>query len=332
MTKTCLVTGANGFLGTNLVHELVREGWKVRASGRGDQPCRWIADLPIDYCRADITHADQVLAAVQGCEVVFHVAGDTSFWKRQYPRQWANNVEGTRNVARACLQAGVGRMVHTSTADVFGYEPDGGAVDETHGFNYEGLDYHYGESKLAADQALREVIAQGLDAVLVHPGSIIGPFDHTLQFGRFFFELKQGDVPGSPSGGSSFCHATEVARGHIRAAERGRCGESYLLAGNAATNVSHAQLIRQMAEAVGAKPPGLVIPEWLLVTYAAGCELVSALTGKPPQLNPGQARYMSRPQACSSARAERELGYRVPSLEVCIADSLAWYRENGFEI
>ena len=328
----CLVTGANGFLGTNLVHELVREGWQVRASGRQPAPCRWIAGLPVDYVAADITDASRVQEIVSGCEVVFHVAGDTSFWKRRYASQRANNVDGTRHVAQACLDQGVRRMVSTSTADVFGYDPSGGMVDESHPFNYTGLDYHYGETKYEADQVLRRLIDAGLDAVLVHPGSIIGPFDHTLQFGRLFFELKQGQVPGAPPGGASFCHARDVARAHIRAAEKGRRGESYLLAGNADTNVSHATLMRMMAEAVGAKPPARVIPRWLLVGYAAGCEALSAVTQRPPQLNPGQARYMSLPQYCDSRKAVRELDYQIPSLQRCIEDALDWYRSNGFEI
>lgn len=330
MSTRCLVTGANGFLGTNLVHALVAEGWQVRASGRGAQPCRWIADLPIEYCQADITLAEQAQRAVNGCEVVFNVAGDTSFWKRQYARQYATNVTGAGNVARACLEAGVRRLVHTSTADSFGYDPAGGEVDETHPFNYTGLGYHYGETKLAGDRAVHALIAQGLDAVLVHPGSILGSLDHTRQFGRLFFELKNGELPGCPPGGASFCHATEVAKAHVRAAGKGRRGESYILAGNTDTNVPHAVLIRRMAEAIDARPPRWVIPEWLLVSYAAGSEWLSAFTGKPPQLNPGQARYMSRPQYCNSDKARRELGYHIPSLQSCIEDSLHWYRSNGF--
>ncbi|MDF1820041.1 MAG: NAD-dependent epimerase/dehydratase family protein [Alcanivoracaceae bacterium] len=328
----CLVTGANGFLGTNLVRELVTEGWQVRASGRQPSLTPWLSDLPVEYAPADITNAEAVSAAVSGCDVVFHVAGDTSFWKRLYPRQRAANVDGTVNVARACLSHGIRRMVHTSTADVFGYDPAGGTVDEHHGFNYTGMDYHYGETKREADRQLRAVMAEGLDAVLVHPGSIIGPWDHTLQFGRLFFELKQGKVPASPPGGASFCHAREVARAHIRAADVGEPGQSYLLAGNDANNVPHAALMALMAQAVGASPPRWTLPEWLFVAYAWGCEQVSGITGKAPQINPGQARYMSRPQYCDSSKAQAALDYRVPDLSTCVEDALAWYRNHGFDI
>lgn len=327
----CLVTGANGFLGTNLVRELVAAGWTVRASGRQRDITPYLADLPVEYRCADITDAAQVGEIVNGCEVVFNVAGDTSFWRRLYARQRAANVEGVVNVARACQDHGVRRLVHTSTADVFGYDPAGSAVTEQHPFNYDGLGYHYGETKREGDQRLRAFIDDGLDAVLVHPGSIIGPWDHTLQFGRLFFELTQGQVPACPPGGASFCHAREVARGHLAAAERGVRGESYLLAGDAGTNLTFKALFERMAAAVGAKAPRLVMPQWLFVSYAWGCEVAANLTNTAPQINPGQARYMSRPQYCDSSKAMAALDYRVPDIDRCIEDAVRWYRDHNFD-
>lgn len=325
----CLVTGANGFLGTNLVRQLAGEGWRVRASGRQPRLTRWLADLSVEYVQADITDADAMMQAVQDCDVVFHVAGDTSFWKRLYPRQRAANVDGAENLARACLARGI-RMIHTSTADVFGYDPAGGMVNESHLFNYTNMGYHYGETKLEGDQRIRALIEDGLDAVLLHPGSIIGPWDHTEQFGRLFFELKAGDVPACPPGGASFCHASEVARAHIAAVDKGVRGESYLLAGMAHTNLPFSALFRKMAAAVGASSPTLVMPEWLFVAYGWGCERMSAITGNPPQINPGQARYMSRPQFCDSRKAVQALGYQIPDIDTCIRDSLDWYQSHGF--
>lgn len=327
----CLVTGANGFLGTNLVIALCEQGWQVCASGRTPQANRFIAGLPIDYRPLDITDAQDVAAAVRDVDVVFHVAGDTSFWKPLYPQQRATNVDGTLNVARACLQQGK-RMVHTSTADVFGYREDGECVDESGTFNFTGMDYHYGETKHEADRHLHRLHQQGLDVVLLHPGTIVGPYDHGLQMGRVFFDLKAGHIPACPPGGMSFCHATEVARAHVRAAEQGVAGRSYILAGMPHTNLLQKEMFALMAEAIGARAPTLVMPEWLFVAYAAGCEWLSYLTRKPPQINPGQAHYMSKPQRLTSARAIAELGYTVPSIETCINDAVRWYRENGYSL
>lgn len=170
----CLVTGANGFLGTNLVIALCEQGWQVYASGRTTQANPFIADLPISYQSLDITDAQGVDAAVRNVDVVFHVAGDTSFWKPLYPQQRATNVDGTLNVAHTCLKHGK-RMVHTSTADVFGYREDGECVDEHGTFNFTGMDYHYGETKHEADMHLHRLHQQGLDVVLLHPGTAPAP-------------------------------------------------------------------------------------------------------------------------------------------------------------
>lgn len=327
----CLVTGANGFLGTNLVIALCEQGWQVLATGRGQARNRFLAPLPVTYRPLDVTDAAAVDDAVQGVELVFHVAGDTSFWKPLYAQQRATNVDGTLNVAHACLRHGK-RMVHTSTADVFGYRDDGECVDESGTFNYTGMDYHYGETKHEADQALRTLYRQGLDVVLLHPGTLVGPYDHGLQMGRVFFDLKNGRIPACPPGGMSFCHATEVAHAHVRAAELGRAGRSYILAGMPHTNLLQKDMFERMAVAVGTHAPRRVMPEWLFVAYATGCEWVSYVTRQPPIINPGQARYMSRPQRLTSARAITELDYRVPAIESCIEDAVRWYRDNGYAL
>ena len=221
----CLVTGATGFLGTNLVHELVKDGWRVRAFGLPGSPTDYIKGLPIEIVFGDITVPDDIDRAVSGCDVVFHVAGDTSWWKKHFARQRTINVDGTVNVADACFRRGVRRMVHTGTIDALGYNP-GGIADETwQPYNYAGTGYNYADTKREGELRLRDYMNRGLDAVVIYPGSMLGPFDFTLQYGRLFFDLRDGKVPGCPAGGVSFGHVTEVARAHIAAAEKGRAGE-----------------------------------------------------------------------------------------------------------
>ena len=331
---TVLVTGATGFLGCNIVHELVKDGWSVRASGMHGDEAKFIDRLPIDVVHADITKPEEVDAIVDGCTYVLHVAGDTSFWSKRFDLQRRINIQGTLNVARACIKHGVKRMVHTSTGDVLGYNETGGSVDERSGrYNFHGMGYNYGDSKLEAELQLRGLADfHGLDVVFIYPGFMVGPFDHTLQLGRVFFELKQGKVPGFPPGGGSFCHVREVARAHIKALERGASGEAYLCAGIPETNLSYSEMFSRMARAVGAKPPRFTIPRPLFVAYGYVCEFVSRFTNKPPDMNPGQARYMSCPQYYLSYKAMRVLDYEIPELDECIDDALLWYRENGFEI
>lgn len=331
--KSCLVTGATGFLGTNLVHELVKQGWKVRASGMHGDDIKYIKDLPVEFVPADITKFHEVEELVKGCDVVFHVAGDTSFWKKNFERQRKINIDGTVNVAEACLQHGVKRLVHTSTLDVLGYNSTGGSLDERTGhYNFDNMGYNYGDSKLEAEVRLRAYNSSQLEVIFIYPGFMMGPFDHTLQIGRVFFDLAKGKVPALIPGGGSYCHVTEVAKAHIKAAENGRPGEGYLCAGMPHTNISHAEAFRRMAKAINAKSPKVTIPRWAFIAYAYVCEFVSEFTNKAPEMNPGQARYLSSPQYAISGKAINELDYSVPSFEICIEDALTWYRANGFFI
>lgn len=329
----CLVTGATGFLGTNLVHELVKQGWQVRASGMHGSEARYLADLPVEIVFADITKPEEVDPLVQGCEAVFHVAGDTSFWRRNFARQRRINVDGTVNVAEACVRHGVRRLIHTSTLDVLGYNPNGGSYDEATGrFNFDNMGYNYGETKLEAEQRLKAYACEQLEIVYIYPGFMIGPYDHTLQLGRVFFELAKGTLPGYPPGGGSFCHVTEVAKAHIAAATQGRPGEGYLCAGMPHSNITYADMFRRMAKAIDARPPRFTIPRPLFVLYGYAAELAAEFTRKPPDMNPGQARYLSAPQYAISAKAMRELDYQVPEVERCIEDALRWYRQAGYAI
>lgn len=331
--KTCLVTGATGFLGTNLVHELVKQGWQVRATGMHGSETKHLMDLPIEFVFADITKSEEVDDLVKGCEVVFHVAGDTSFWKKRFALQRRINVDGTVHVAEACLKHGVKRLVHTSTLDVLGYNPSGGSYDEKSGrYNFDNMGYNYGDTKLEAEVRLRAYESEALEIVYIYPGFMIGPYDYTLQIGRVFFELKEGKLPGLIPGGGSYCHVAEVAKAHITAAEKGRPGEGYLCAGMPHSNIPHAEMFKRMASAIGATPPRFHIPRWAFVAYGYACEWLSSWTQKAPDINPGQARYMSCPQYAVSAKAIRELDYEVPDLERCIEDALSWYRANGYDL
>jgi len=323
----CLVTGATGFLGTNLVHELVKKGWQVRAAGFPGSETRYIQDTGVEIVFGDVTDPHEVNEQVRGCDVVFHVAGDTSFWKKNYERQRRINVQGPVNVAEACLRHGVKRMVHTSTVDSIGYNPRGLADENWKEYNYANTGYNYADTKREGEMLVRQYNDRGLETVILHPGSMIGPFDYTLQFGRIFFDLRDGKIPGCPTGGGPFAHVRDVARAHIAAMEKGRPGQGYICAG---VNVTYRELFQLMARKVNAKCPRFDIPPKLFVLYGYLEECIANFTGKAPEMNPGQARYMSVKAFYTSAKAERELGYGITPLEQQIDDAFNWYVEQGF--
>lgn len=323
----CLVTGATGFLGTNLVRELVGEGWGVRALGLPGSETGYIRDLPVEIVQGDVTDPGDADRAVRGVEVVFHVAGDTSWWSRTFERQRRVNVEGPVNVARACLRHSVRRLVHTSTVDALGYNPDGLADETWPVYNYAGTGYNYADTKREGELRVRGFTDKGLEVVVIYPGSMVGPYDFTLQFGRLFFDLRDGRVPGCPRGGGPFAHVREVAKAHIRAALSGRTGEGYICAG---CNITYRELFGAIAARFGRQAPSLDIPRGALVAYGHACEIMACCTGKPPEMNPGMARYMSVHAYYDSAKAVSELDYRIVPVQTMVNDAYTWYRENGF--
>ncbi|HQG32051.1 MAG TPA: SDR family oxidoreductase [Deltaproteobacteria bacterium] len=323
----CLVTGATGFLGTNVVHELARAGYDVRAFGLPGSETRYIEDVCEEILFGDVTNPADVDSAVAGTDAVIHCAGDTSFWKRRFERQRKINVEGPANVAEACLKHGVKRMVHTSTIDALGCNPGGLADESWPHYNYAGTGYNYGDTKHEGQRRVLSYADKGLEVVVIYPGSMVGPYDFTLQFGRLFFDLRDGKVPAVPCGGIAFGHVTEVARAHVAALTKGVPGQGYICAG---VNATYRELCRLIASKFGKSAPWLDMPGWMLTAYGYVMELLSTFTGKAPDMNPGQARFMSVKAYYDSSKAVRELGYRIRTLSEMVNDAYTWYTENGF--
>ncbi len=261
---TMLVTGATGFVGTNVVREAAAAGHRVRAAGhRRTSP--HLDGLGVDVVSGDITQPDQADALVRGCDVVLHVAGDaTSYWRRLAARQHRINVDGTMNIARACVHHEVSRLVYTSTIDVLGHDPSRAEITEDTGFfNFTNMGYFYGESKFEAEYRLRRFADQhDLDLVIIYPGMMLGPYSGTNQWGGLLLALRDGSLPGAPCGGSSFCHVTEVARAHLAAVDKGQRGHGYISAGH---NMPYRDCLNLMADAIGAAHPRVALPEWAYV-------------------------------------------------------------------
>lgn len=323
----CLVTGATGFLGANMVHELVRLKWKVRAFGLPGSNAKYIASLPVEIAYGDVTDPADVGRAVKGVDAVFHIAGDTSWWRNHFDRQRRINTEGPVNVAEACLKHGVKTLVHTSTVDALGYFPGGIADESWPDYNYGGTGYNYADTKREGERRVKAFNGKKLKVVVIYPGSMMGPFDFTLQYGRLFFDLRDGKVPACPPGGASFAHVRDVAGAHIAAVKKGRGGEGYICAGE---NITYRDLFEKIAQKFGKHAPGVTMPPAVFTAYGHICEAVSRVTRKPPEVDPGMARYMSVCAFYDSAKAARELGYCVTPVQAMIDDAFAWYRENGF--
>jgi dihydroflavonol-4-reductase len=322
-----LVTGGTGFLGTNIVLECIENGYEVRAFGLAGSETKYIKDLGVDFMAGDVTDPQSVKMAMEGMDYVIHVAGDTSFWNKLFERQRRTNVEGPRTIMQAALDSGVKRVIHTSTVDTLGYNPNGLADETWSDYNYAGWKYNYGDTKREGEKIALSFVEKGLEVVVINPGSMIGPYDFTLQFGRLFMDILNGNLPGIPAGGAPWAHVREVAKAHVTALKKGRVGEKYICGG---INATYKEIFGLIGKSIGMKPPGMVMPKWLLVMYGGISEFISRFTHKKPDMNPGQAHYMSVFPKYDSSKAEKELDFQCIPLEKMINDARDWYVQNGY--
>jgi len=320
--KKAFVTGGAGFLGANLVAQLVSSGWEIIVfdtanAAQGEQ-------RDVSFVQGDITDpACCERALPSGVDAVFHLAGDTSHWKLGDERQTRVNVEGTRNVVAAALRGKARRLVHTSSIAAYGFQPS----RITEGMRSTALDssINYFRSKRLAELEVQRGIERGLDAVILNPSNILGAHDRS-GWSRFFGLIEQGKLPGVPPGRSSFCHVREVAAAHLAAFERGRSGHHYLLGGADATFL---ELVQQIGKLLEQPTPSRVTPVFLSKLAGRLALWGSYLTRREPDLTPEKATLLSSELLCSSEKAERELGYRSVPLETMLEDCHRWMLAEG---
>jgi nucleoside-diphosphate-sugar epimerase len=323
-SRSAFVTGGTGFLGLNLVDRLTAARWKVFALHRSTSDLTHLKRFPVELVRGSIEDASSLDAAVPArVDVVFHVAGDVSFWSRHRQRQTRTNIDGTRNVVAAALKRRA-KLVHTSTTSVYGFPPS--AFDETAPHLGRNSWFHYMHTKAVAEEAVREGIAGGLDAVILNPANIIGPYDRH-NWARLILLAAAGKLPRIPPGRGSFCHATEVARAHVAAAEHGRTGENYILGG---ADASFADLIRTIGDVVGREVPSRIMRPRFMRSAGRVLGWVSLVTRREPVVTPESAAFLCADLTCKTDKAVRELGYQPSSLLTMVRDCHRWLVAEGF--
>ncbi|MFL5801133.1 MAG: SDR family NAD(P)-dependent oxidoreductase, partial [Roseiflexaceae bacterium] len=220
-----LVTGGTGFIGANLAAALIARGDAVRVLRRASSSLVALEGLPVEHMIGDVTDPDAVARAVEGCDLVFHVAALAAYWRATREQVYHVNVAGTRVVMEACLRAGVPRVVHTSSVAAVGIAPRATIADERTPFDTLSATFPYAHSKRLAEDVVREFVAQGLNVVIVNPATVFGVGDHYLNSGRIVIEYGRGRIPVVPPGGMCVVDVDAVVQGHLLAAARGRVGE-----------------------------------------------------------------------------------------------------------
>ncbi|WP_053152463.1 SDR family oxidoreductase [Pseudomonas sp. Pf153] len=333
--RNVFVTGATGLLGNNLVRELVARGCTVKAlvrsRAKGEQQFSEFPDL--EWVVGDMADVAAFAASLQGCDTVFHTA---AFFRDNYKggNHWEAlekiNVDGTRDLLHHAYRAGIRRFVHTSSIAVLDGEPCS-SIDETCLRADADADNYY-RSKILADRVVLSFLDTYPDmhACMVLPGWMWGPGDiGPTSSGQLLKDVVNGKLPGLIPGSFSVVDARDVAWAMIAAARQGRRGERYLAAGR---HITMRQLVPLLGRVAGVKTPDRQLPFPLLYTLAAVQELYARVTGKPILLSMATLRLMRREEnrTCfNHLKSVQELDLSFRALEVTIADTVAWYREQG---
>ncbi|MSO75418.1 MAG: NAD-dependent epimerase/dehydratase family protein [Alphaproteobacteria bacterium] len=325
---TVLITGANGFVGAAVLRRLVAAGQAVRALVRPGSNRRNLAGLPVEIVEGDLLDSASRTRSVAGCSALFHVAADYRLWVRDPAPLYAANVEGTRGLLLAAGDAGVRRIVYTSSVAVLGHRPDGRPADETTGATLADMIGHYKRSKFLAEAAVSELVAKGLPVVTVNPSTPVGPGDvRPTPTGRLIVEAARGRVPAFVETGLNIVHVDDVAEGHWLAYGKGRVGERYVLGGD---DMSLRQILTAIAWLTGRRPPTMALPHALVMPIAVMAEAWARLFGGEPFATVDGVRMARAAMFFSSAKAMAELGYRPRPAEQALRDAVAWFRANGY--
>ena len=323
-----LVTGATGFVGAAVVRELLKEDAEIRVLVRAQSDRSNIDGLSVEPVIGDLRDAVSVRDAVAGCDSVFHVAADYRLWTPRPEEMYDSNVDGSRNLVRAAAEAGASRIIYTSSVATLGIIPDGPPGDEETPVTLDNIVGHYKRSKFLAEAAVQALADAGAPVVIVNPSAPVGPRDvKPTPTGRMMVEAARGRMPAYVDTGLNLVHVEDVAVGHMLAHRHGKIGERYVLGGQ---NMMLAEILSEIAALVGRKPPRVKLPHGVVMPVAALVEGWARLTGGgEPFVTMDAVRMAKKRMFYSSAKAERELGYKSRPPVDGLRDALDWFRAHG---
>lgn len=318
---TAYVTGGTGFVGRHLVEQLRAEDWRVLALHRASSDVSALEAVGVELIEGVLHEGD--LGIPNACDAVFHVAADTSIWRPHAARQHLTNVDGTENVVRQALDAKCGRLVHVSSVSAWGRFDR--RIDETVPMRGGESPVPYKRTKFLAEQRVHAAIEDGLDAVIVNPCHIIGPYDRGT-WARILSMVHARNLPGVPDGVGVFCDVREVARAMRRAASVGTRGENYLLGGERSSFLNFVQTAGRVLD----RPvPGRATPSVLLRAVAHAKDAWSRVSGVEPDLTPDGLTHVLVDLDVDDTKAQRVLDYTHTPLAELIEETAAWMREAG---
>ncbi len=322
------VTGAAGFLGNNVIRELLDQGWDVTAFHLPSDNLKYLSGLNIKFAEGDILDYQSLLDSIPQDEnvIVFHIAGDTSMWDRHNERQYMINVKGTANVAKAALDRGVKKFVFTSSISAYGYHSE--RIDEETPSNALTCKMNYNKTKYLAELEVHKVIEKGLNAVILNPCNMMGPFD-IKGWSTLIKSVLNNDVPAVSLGVGTFAHVRDVAKAHIKAAEVGKKGENYLIGG---VEIVFRDIYREINEILGKDMNLRTVssPVFRMAMYLI--RLKAFLKREEPILTYPRYKRLTGRIICNDEKARKELSFQTSSMKEMLSDSYAWLQQEGLTI
>lgn len=323
-----LITGATGFIGSAVARRVQREGADLRLLVRPGANRRNLAGLDAEVVAGDLNDRAALARACRSCQGLFHVAADYRLWAPDPAEIYRGNVQGTRNILQAAAAAGISRVVYTSSVGVLGLPADGSPGTEDTPVALADMVGHYKRSKFIAETVVTQFVRDGFPVVTVNPSAPIGPRDiKPTPTGRIVLEAAAGRMPAYVQTGLNVVHVDDVADGHWRAFMYGDVGQRYILGGS---DMTLREILTEIAGLMGRRPPRLQLPHRLILPIAYAAEAIARLTGKAPVTTVEGVKLSRKMMFFSSAKAQRELGYRSRPAALALADAVTWYQTNGY--
>ncbi|AEU35692.1 hopanoid-associated sugar epimerase [Granulicella mallensis] len=322
------ITGATGFVGSHIATLAARQGAKLRLLTRKTSN---LTHLPkaAELVNGDLREPAGFASALQGCDAVLHVAADYRLWVPDPADMYKANVEGTRELLRLAREAGVPRVVYTSSVATMGFRRDGTIVDEKTPVSEADMIGHYKRSKWLAEQVAIEAAGAGQHVMILNPTTPIGALDtKPTPTGRIVVDFLNRNFPAYVDTGLNLVDVSEIARTHLAALERGTPGERYILGGE---NLTLKQILDRLAAITGLPSPKHKVPHAVAMAFAFFDENITGkLRGKEPRATVEAVRMGRKMMFASSAKAERELGFQVRPVEDALREACHWFIANGY--
>ena len=324
------VTGATGFIGGNLVRELLDQGASVRAMVRPGSDHTAIEGLNVEIAEADLLGEEEPMRrALSGCDALFHVGALYAYWPPDHGLAYRTNVEGTKKILSAATKAGVKRVVHTSSSAAIGLPKDGSPGTEETPVDTRQLLAGYKRSKYLSELEALKAGINGLETVIVNPTTPVGPGDvKPTPTGRIIVDFLKQRMFGYLETGLNLVHVGDVAKGHVLAYEKGKPGHRYIL-GN--RNMTLREIFQTLARITGLRPPKVRIPYWVALAFAYADEMVEGrLLRRTPRATTAEVQLARKRMFFDPAKSRAELGLPQTPVDDGLAEAVGWFREHGY--